>query len=285
MDPQRNGTRITPFSDAVAREWQAIKSRSFHPNEMGGLSSGFKELDEMTDGLHGGDLVFVASRPGMGTSAFMLAVVAHLAGVKKVPVGLVSLDMDREQLVRRMLAARSGVDLWKIGRGLLSSDDFAALEAAGEQMKEAPIFMETRTQMTKEQLRSTVLDVAEGSKARAIFVDGLWWSLCGEWRSAARELKFMAVELDIPVVCMAHCTPSQSNQMPRLRDLRVGDDADLVVLLHREELNHPGDEEWVCANPDVVGLCEIIVAKNCRGRLGSLRAHFDDKSGAIKPKK
>jgi len=261
-----------------------------------GILTQFSEYDEMTGGLHAGELTILAARPSMGKTALALNMAEQIASAGR-PVGLFSLEMSREQLVQRMVAARAGVDVQKLRRNMLNRDELPQVRDACLELSQAPIYIDDLASMSLLQLRAKARRMKAKHDIDAIIVDYLQLVTLGfrvesrqiEVSEISRGLKAIARELEVPVVCLSQLNrgPEQrEGHKPRLSDLResgsIEQDADVVLLLHREAYYHKEDPTWAEENPDRANLADLIIAKQRNGPTGVCQLMWDNRSTRFK---
>lgn len=257
-----------------------------------GVPSGFADLDELMHGFQKGEMIIIAARPSMGKSALALNVAEQMA-VRGHGVGLFSLEMSRQQLVQRLLASRSGVDSQRIRRSMLNTDEYHKLHFACDELIKAPIYIDDTPGLSILQARAKARRLVEKHQVEAIFIDYLQLMAAGgrvesrqvEISEISRGVKAMARELSIPVVCLSQLnrTPEQrEGHRPRMSDLResgsLEQDADVVMMLHREEYYHQGDDDWAEENPEKQGLAELILTKQRNGPTGTVKLSWISRS-------
>ena len=272
-----------------------------------GLKTGFYDLDEMLSGLQPGELVIVAARPSMGKTALALNVAEQVAlggvapgqrGGDPVPVALFSLEMSKSAVTNRMLSARSGIDSHKMRTGKLRDSDFQKLNRAAGELGDAPLLIDDTPNLSVLGLRSRSRRLKHKHQIKAIVIDYLQLltapSAARESRQVevseiSRGIKALARELEVPVICLAQLNrgPEQrEGNRPRLADLResgsIEQDADVVMLLHREEYFHINDPDWADDNPEKVGMAELIVAKQRNGPTGVVKLTWDSRTTRFK---
>lgn len=261
-----------------------------------GLETGFYELDRLTSGLQNGEMIIVAARPSMGKTAFALNLAEHVASVNKQPIAFFSLEMSREQLAQRLMASASGVDSDKIRRGMLSDDDMLALQMAVGRLAESPIFIDDTPGLTLLQLRAKARRLAGREHIKAVFVDYLQLmsqpgaeSRQQEVSNISRGIKSLARELRVPVVCLSQlnrASEQREGHRPRMSDLResgsIEQDADVILMLHRESYYHKGDQEWEAENADKLNHAEVIISKQRNGPTGTVDLLFDGSTTRFK---
>lgn len=261
-----------------------------------GIPTGFRELDNKLSGFQNSDLIILAARPSLGKTTFALDLVRNVAIRARVPVGIFSLEMSKEQLVDRLLAAEAEVDLWKMRTGRLSDkeedDDFPRIGRAMGILSEAPIFiddspnaniMEIRTKARRLKMEHNLgllvidyLQLMEGN-ARAE-------SRVQEISTISRALKQIARELDIPVMALSQLSravEARSPAIPKLADLResgsIEQDADIVMFIYRKAK----DKSRECPEEER-HIAEIHIDKHRNGPTGMTRLFFDENKVSFK---
>ncbi|MEM9414964.1 MAG: replicative DNA helicase [Planctomycetota bacterium] len=250
---------------------------------LSGLGSGFFELDDMTNGLHPGEMTILAARPSIGKTAFMLNLVEHIGAVVKEPVAVFSLEMSKQQLTQRLLCSRSGVDSQKLRKNMLSRDDFGQLQMAVGELAEAPIYIDDTPGLNLMQLRAKARRMATEHSIKTVFIDYLQLmsepgcnSRQEEVSNLSRGIKGLARELAVPVVCLSQLNrqaEQREGHRPRMSDLResgaIEQDADVVAMLHREDYYHRADPDYQPNHE-----AELIIAKQRNGPTGVVKMQF-----------
>ncbi|MEM8738889.1 MAG: replicative DNA helicase [Planctomycetota bacterium] len=250
-----------------------------------GHETGYFELDEMTNGLQPGEMVIIAARPSMGKTAFAVNIAEHLAATKQVPVAIFSLEMSKQQLAQRMLCSRSGVDSNKVRRNMLSREDFGKLTLTVGELSEAPLYIDDTAGLTLMGLRAKARRLKQRHDIQAVFIDYLQLMTApsagrdgrqNEVSAMSRGVKALARELSVPVVCLSQlnrAAEQREGHRPRMSDLResgsIEQDADVIMMLHREDYYHRGDEEYEDNN-----IAEVIVNKQRNGPTGVVKLQF-----------
>ncbi len=266
-----------------------------------GIPSGYTGLDEKLSGLHAGEMIIIAARPSMGKTALALNIAEQIAfggstaGGKnkheKVGVAFFSLEMSKEAVTSRLLSAKSGVDSHKMRTGAFNESDFQKLIRAAGELGEAPIFIDDTPNLTVLGLRARARRLVRRHDVRCIVIDYLQLlssptaareSRQVEVSEISRGIKSLARELDLPVVCLAQLNrgaTQREGNTPRLSDLResgsIEQDADVVLLLHREAYYHIGDADWEAENEEKKDLAELIIAKQRNGPTGTVELKWD----------
>lgn len=260
-----------------------------HRNKGGirGIPTGLRDLDKLLAGLQRSDLIVIAARPSMGKTALMLNIALNIATkAKQGSVLLFSLEMSKEQLVDRLLAAEAGVDAWKLrtGEGLTDAD-FERLSAGMGELAEAPIFIDDTSGITVSDLRTKTRRLHHQHPLAAVMVDYLQLMSGGsrfaatanrvqEISEISRSLKILARELNVPVIALSQLSRSVENrtpQIPQLADLResgsIEQDADIVAFLYREEYYNPDSGKQ--------NITDILVKKHRNGPVKNIELYFD----------
>ncbi|MFM9170897.1 MAG: replicative DNA helicase [Phycisphaerales bacterium] len=261
-----------------------------------GVPTGFDELDEMLSGLQRGEMVILAARPSMGKTAFALNITENMASSGS-PVAFFSLEMGKQQLVQRILCAKSGVDGQKLRKGMVGKEEWRRLLGACDALQGTQIYIDDTPGLTLLQMRSKARRMREKFGIQAIVIDYLQLMSAGtrvesrqvEVSDISRGVKAMARELEVPVVCLSQLNRQSEDRQghrPRMSDLResgsIEQDADVVMMLHREEYYHQNDENWVEANPQKRNVAEVLVLKQRNGPTGTVELVWDSRSTAFR---
>lgn len=288
--------------------WNAmerIEILSHFGEETTGVPSGFGDLDKLTLGFQPSELIIVAARPSMGKTAFVLNVAQNAAygrenketgQRKEIPVAVFSLEMAKEQLVTRMLAAEGWVDAQKLRSGRLSDDDFRNLGKASGILSGLPIWIDDTPGLTALEIRSRARRLKAENDIGLIIIDYLQLiqgpadseNRQQEISYISRSLKILARELQVPVICLSQLSraPEQrtgENRRPQLSDLResgaIEQDADVVMFLFRQEYyegthDERGEPRRLQDGTPLEGLAEVIVGKQRNGPTDTIRLYF-----------
>lgn len=247
-----------------------------------GLSTGFKDLDEMTSGLQDSDLIIVAGRPSMGKTSFAMNMVEHAILNDDKPVLVFSLEMPADSLIMRMLSSLARIDQSRIRNGKLQEDDWPKLTAAMNKLKDRPLYIDDTPGLSPMEMRSRARRVArEHGHIGLIMVDylqlmqlkGSSENRTGEISEISRALKIMAREFECPLVALSQLNrglEQRPNKRPVMSDLResgaIEQDADLIMFIYRDEVYHP-DSEYQ-------GIAEVIIGKHRNGPIGTKNLSF-----------
>jgi replicative DNA helicase len=274
------------LKDLVIRSFELIESRQ--GTHVTGLATSFYELDDLTCGLQNGEMIVIAGRPSMGKTSLALNIAEHIGLMDKTPIAIFSLEMGRQQLAERFLCSISEIDSQKVRRGLLSDEDYKKLADACAELAEAPIFIDDTSTLTPLELRAKARRLKSMHNIQCVVVDYLQLMHLGgsnnesrqqEITAISRYIKALARELSIPVVVLSQLNRSpegREGHRPRMSDLResgsIEQDADVVMLLHREDYYHRSDEDYQQDNT-----AELIIAKQRNGPTGSVKLVFREK--------
>jgi len=249
-----------------------------------GVATGYYKLDEMTAGFQNGDMIVIAGRPSMGKTALALNMCEYMAVEDKRPVLLFSLEMAKEQLALRFLCSRARQNTAKLRRGAPRPDEWTQLTTAADDLEKAQIYIDDSADLNILKLRAKARRMKASKDIQCIFVDYLQLitplgkadSRQQQIADISRGLKALARELQIPVVVISQlnrAAEGREDHRPRMSDLResgaIEQDADVVILIHREDYYHRSDPEYQPTNK-----AEIIIAKQRNGPIGTIPLTF-----------
>lgn len=281
-----------PIKNILTEAFDRIDELHREKGKLRGLTTGFHDLDNILAGLQKSDLVVLAARPSVGKTSLALDIARNVATKAKVPVGIFSLEMSKEQLVDRLLCSEAGVDLWKMRTGKLSDrdedDDFPRIGHAMGVLSEAPIFiddsatsniMEIRTKARRLQIENglglLIIDYLQLMESRSQKTD----NRVQEIAEITRSLKGIARELNIPVLALSQLSravEARSPAIPKLADLResgsIEQDADVVLFIYRKAM----DRNFREVTPEEKNIAEIHIAKHRNGPTGLVNLFFDE---------
>ena len=286
---QRSLTQnFIPVKDSLEEAFERIDRLSKKEAGLRGLPTGFTDLDNLLAGLQKSDLIILASRPTLGKSALACNFAANIAINEKIPVGIFSLEMSRDQVVDRLISSISGVDLWRLRTGRLSDQgedsDFARIREALGILSEAPIYIDDAASPTVLQMKAMCRRLQAEKGLGLVIIDYLQLieplnpdaSPVQQVSENSRALKALARELNIPVLVisqLSRAVEQRSPQIPRLADLRqsgtIEQDADVVMFIYREDRVRPESQRK--------GIADIIVAKHRNGPVGRVELFFDER--------
>ncbi|MEM7145889.1 MAG: replicative DNA helicase [Verrucomicrobiota bacterium] len=272
--------KTVEYLDEVSRD----KSKAL------GLPTGFKDFDDMTNGLHGGEMVVIAARPSMGKTAFAMNIIEHAGVENKIPAAVFSLEMSSQQLCQRLISGRSQIDMRTLRGGLFNKSDFPKLTSIANQLAQSPIFIDDTGALTIMELRHKARRLKKMHDIKLIAVDYLQLVRSNTKRAndsrqvevaeVSAGLKSLAKELNIPIVVLAQLNrnpDAREGGKPRISDLResgsIEQDADVVGLLWRKAYyqDKKDDEE---PPEDDNGKAELLIAKQRNGPTGIVRLTF-----------
>ncbi|MGA3017208.1 MAG: replicative DNA helicase [Bryobacteraceae bacterium] len=248
-----------------------------------GISTGFAKFDELTGGLHGGDLCIVAARPSMGKTALALNIAQHVALKLKQTVAVFSLEMSRESLLTRMLCSAARVDSQRFRAGYLTQEERRKLNHALHELVEAPLYIDDTAGIHMMDIHAKLRRLQAERKLGLVIVDylqlmgarGRFENRNQEVSALSRGMKQLAKEMNVPMMVLSQLSRAvetrQGDHRPQLSDLResgsIEQDADVVGFIFREEVYHRERE-------DLRGLAELIIAKQRNGPVGTVNLVF-----------
>jgi len=259
-------------------EMEAIESRG---GTLAGVPTGFAELDELTNGLHPGQMVIVAARPAVGKSTLALDFARSAAIKHKLTTAFFSLEMSQTEIVMRLLSAEAQVALNHIRNGKMTEDDWARVVQKTVQVSEAPLFIDDSPNLTMMEIRAKARRLKQRHDLKFVIIDYMQLMTSGkkvenrqvEVSEFSRQIKLLAKELQIPVLALSQLnrgSEQRTDKKPLLSDLResgsVEQDADMVILLHRDDVY---DRETTR-----VGEADLIVAKHRNGPTATIVTAF-----------
>jgi replicative DNA helicase len=276
---------LSSLEDILSDSFERLDELHKDKGKLRGVPTGFASLDAMLAGLQRSDLFILAARPAMGKTALQLNLAHNVALKSGQPVLIFSLEMGKEQLVDRMLAAEAGVDAWNLRTGNLTDGDFEKIGQAMGTLSEAKIFIDDTPSITVSDLRTKARREAHQQPLGLIIVDYLQLMSGGgryggegnrvqEISEISRGLKGIARELNVPLIALSQLSrsvESRSPQIPQLADLResgsIEQDADIVAFIYREDYYNPETERK--------NITDIIIAKHRNGPVGRVELYFD----------
>lgn len=275
---QELGRDFVPLSEVLSEQYLKLGQPQGADDQS--ILTGFRDLDELTTGFHPGDLVIVAGRPSMGKTSFALNCVER-AALEGKKVAVFSLEVSKEQLVQNLLCSYCRVDVHRLRQRTLATEAWKKLHRGAERLAAAQVFIDDTPGLTPLALKSKARRLRDRHGLNLVVVDYLQLmevegeeSRQQEIAKVSRSLKAMAKELSVPVVAISQLSRGVENRethRPRLSDLResgaIEQDADLVLLLYREEYYNPEKDE-------AKGKAEVIVAKQRHGPTGSVELAF-----------
>lgn len=277
---------FVPLSEILHETFDRLDELHREKGKLRGLPTGFVDLDNKLGGLQRSDLVILAARPSMGKTSLALDMVRQIAVSHKKAVAIFSLEMSKDQLVDRLLAAEADVDLWKMRTGRLSDigadNDFERIGHALGRLSEAPIYIDDSGSLNIMELRTKARRLAAEHAIELLVVDYLQLmqghnqeNRVQEVSEISRSLKALARELNVPVLALSQLSRAVEHRggdkKPQLADLResgsIEQDADVVAFIHREELYQNNDED----RERVKGQADLLIRKQRNGPTGDIK--------------
>ena len=272
---------FVPLTDAVTSAIDEIEAAKGRGGQMVGVPTGFAELDELTNGLHGGQMIILAARPAIGKSTLGLDFARSAAIHNDLPVIIFSLEMGRSEIAMRLLSAEAAVPLQSMRKGSVHAQDWVTIASTRGRINDAPLYIDDSPNMTLVEIRAKCRRLKQRVGLRMVIIDYLQLMTSGkkvesrqqEVSEFSRALKLLAKELEVPVIAISQLNrgPEQrADKKPALSDLResgsLEQDADMVILLHRESA-------YEADNPRA-GEADLIIAKHRNGPTKTVTVGF-----------
>lgn len=270
------------LSEALQPTIEEIERSGSHDGDTAGVPTGFYEFDELTNGLHPGQMIVIAARPGVGKSTLALDFARAAAIHHEQTTVIFSLEMGRIELTTRLLSAESGIPLQKLRQGKLDDErDWTTLANTMGKINDAPLFIDDSPNMALTEIRAKCRRLKQQHDLKMVVIDYLQLMTSGkrvesrqqEVSEFSRSLKLLAKELEVPVIALSQLNRSseqRNDKRPMVSDLResgsIEQDADMVLLIHREDMY---DKESPHAGEAV-----IMVAKHRNGPTGEITVAF-----------
>lgn len=274
-----NGDDIVPIREVVDNVLRNIREAAKQQGNVTGVPTGFLDLDDMLTGLHGSELILVAARPAMGKTAFVLNIAEYVILKTDVPVAIFNFEMNKEQLVQRMIAMESQVNSQNIRTGNLQDDQWLKLYESSNIIGGTKLFIEDQSNVTIGDIRNKCRKLKQRHNVGLIIIDYLQL-MSGNGRTDSRQqevseisrgLKVLAKELDVPIIALSQLSravEARTDHRPMLSDLResgsIEQDADVVMFIYREDKYRDDLPE------EDKNKAEIIIAKQRNGATGTV---------------
>ena len=273
---------LASLEDVLHEALKRIDDRLQKGGGVGGMPTGYTDLDSMTGGLHEGELVILAARPSMGKTALATNIADHVAVEGQRTTLFVSLEMSRLELAERMICANGRINGHKLRNGFISPTDRAKLVTTTAAMSTAPLFIDDTPSRTMTEIAATARRLKRREKLALVVIDYLQLIEPDNSKDPrqeqvakiARRLKALARELKVPVLCLAQLNRQaevSKDNRPRLSHLResgaIEQDADVVMFVHRDEYYMNNDED----RARVAGQADLIIAKQRNGPTGDVK--------------
>jgi replicative DNA helicase len=270
-----------PLEVAVSAAVDEIEAARGRDGQMTGIPTGFSGLDQLTNGLHAGQMIIIAARPAMGKSTLALDFARSAAIKHGFPTILFSLEMGRSEIAMRLMSAEGAVPLQNMRKGTLDSRDWTTIASTRGRINDAPLYIDDSPNMTLVEIRAKCRRLKQRQGLKMVIIDYLQLMTSGkrvesrqqEVSEFSRALKLLAKELQVPVIALSQLNrgPEQrADKKPALSDLResgsIEQDADMVVLLHRESAYEKDSPR--------AGEADLIVAKHRNGPTDTITVAF-----------
>ena len=272
------------FSEALEETINEIDANSNRPDGVYGVPTDFIEFDELTGGLHGGQMIVIAARPGVGKSTLALDIARSAAIHHQMTTVFFSLEMSRTELAMRILSAEGKIPMSELKKGDLGTEGWTNLATLQGRIDSAPLFIDDSPNMTLMEIRAKCRRLKQRNDLKLVVLDYLQLMSSGkkvesrqqEVSEFSRSLKLLAKELDVPVIALSQLnrgSEQRTDKRPMVSDLResgsIEQDADMVILLHREDMYNPDSER--------VGEADMIIAKHRGGPTRTIPLAFSGK--------
>ena len=282
--------KLTSTAELLSHVFLELKNKSLKPS-LAGISSGFFDLDSLTQGFQKSDLIIIAGRPSMGKTALALNIGLNIIKTSQIPVLFFSLEMSKEQLTYRLLTNETDITSSRLKTGNLYKEDWIKLNTTIKNLSTLPLFIDDTSNPLIQDIKSKIKKILfEQKQIGLIIIDYLQLmqdvkfktdSRAQELSQITRSLKNLAREFNVPIIALSQLSrnvESRVNKRPILSDLResgsIEQDADLVLMLYRENYYNPLKSSETLEIYDNV---ELIVAKQRNGPVGTIDLHFDSK--------
>lgn len=272
------------FSEALEETINEIDANSNRPDGVYGVPTDFIEFDELTGGLHGGQMIVIAARPGVGKSTLALDIARSASIHHQMTTVFFSLEMSRTELAMRILSAEGKISMGRLKKGDLDTEGWTNLATLQGRIDSAPLFIDDSPNMTLMEIRAKCRRLKQRNDLKLVVLDYLQLMSSGkkvesrqqEVSEFSRSLKLLAKELDVPVIALSQLnrgSEQRTDKRPMVSDLResgsIEQDADMVILLHREDMYNPDSER--------VGEADMIIAKHRGGPTRTIPLAFSGK--------
>lgn len=272
-----------PLKKIIESNIDTLEERQGNKTLVTGVSTGFRQLDNLTSGLQNSDLIILAARPSMGKTAFALNIARNAAIDSNVPTAIFSLEMSKEQLSMRLLCAEARIDSSRLRTGFFRNDDWPKLTQAASTLSDAPIYIDDSADISAVEIRAKSRRLKMEKDLGLIIIDYIQLMQSAhsserrdlEISEISRSMKALAKEINVPVIGLSQLNrklEERSDKRPQLSDLResgaLEQDADLVMFIYRDEVYNKKED-----NPNK-GTAEIIIAKQRNGPIGTTTLAF-----------
>ncbi|MBI2024610.1 MAG: replicative DNA helicase [Candidatus Harrisonbacteria bacterium] len=278
--------KFTLIKEELPKAYERLEKMHSGERPLGGIGTGFSKLDFYLSGLRNSDMVVVGARPSLGKTSFVLDIARHAAVKEQKSVGVFSLEMSKDQIIDRIIAAEAEVPLSTLRTGRVKNDtDFELVQRALDSLSRAPLFIDDTPSPNVLQMRSMARRLQAEHGLDLLIVDYLQLiqpktgsdNIVQQITEISRNIKGLARELNVPIIAVSQLSrgvEQREIKIPRLSDLResgsIEQDADVVLFLYRK------DRDKLSPSPEEQGMAEIIIAKHRNGPLGSVQLKFDE---------
>ena len=281
---------LRSLKDELHEAYERIERLHQGEGRLRGVPTGFTELDGILSGLQRSDFIVVGARPSLGKTSFALDIARHVGVKEKIPVGVFSLEMSREQVIDRLIASESHVALWKLRTGRLDETDFQMLQKGLDELSRAPIFIDDTPSPNILQMRAMARRLQAKHGLALLIVDYLqliqprtnFESMVQQITEVSRGLKALSRELNIPILALSQLSRAADQRevkIPRLSDLRdsgsIEQDSDVVLFIYRKDRDKQTLSDEPPLDDEIENTAEIIIAKHRNGPLGVIKLKFD----------
>ncbi|KKT34959.1 MAG: replicative DNA helicase [Parcubacteria group bacterium GW2011_GWA2_44_12] len=288
--------KFVSISTVLSEAFERIDELHKGDGKLRGIASGFKDIDYLLAGFQPSNLIILAARPSVGKTSLALDMARYMAVHEKAKVGILSLEMSKEELVDRILCAEAGVDLWRMRTGKLSdsedAQDFPKIGNAMGVLSEAALYIDDSSSANLMEIRTKARRMQMESGLDVLFVDYLQLmegrnteNRVQEISEISRGLKLLAKELRIPIIAisqLSRAVESRNPAIPKLSDLRdsgsIEQDADVVMFIYRKKMDKGSGE----CPPDELRIAEISVAKHRNGPVGGAKLFFKEETASFR---
>lgn len=278
ISSNKDQSDIVHISEIMMTAYDDMVQNSLNKGTVTGISTGFNYINNATGGLHGGELIIVAGRPGMGKSSFAVNIAENAAINENIPVAIFNLEMSKSMIVNRIICSQALVDSQNVRKGDFQPEDWLQICAVIDKLSAAPIYIDDSSSITVSEIRAKCRRLKQTKNLGLVVIDYLQL-MQGSKKSdnrqqeiseISRSLKVLAKELDIPVIALSQLSrtsESRSDKRPMLSDLResgaIEQDADLVMFLYRDDYYNKDSQEK--------NIAEVIIAKQRSGTTGTFK--------------
>ncbi|WP_411732827.1 replicative DNA helicase [Paeniglutamicibacter sp.] len=278
---RRTAEDYVPLRDIIEGTVDEIESAGSRGEGVIGVPTGFFELDELTQGLHGGQMIVIAARPAVGKSTFALDFARSASIKNSMTAVFFSLEMGRNEIAMRLLSAEASIALQDLRKGTIQDEQWSKIATTMGRLNDAPLFIDDSPNMSLMEIRAKCRRLKQKHDLKLVVLDYLQLMSSGkkvesrqqEVSEFSRALKLLAKELDVPVIALSQLnrgSEQRTDKKPMISDLResgsIEQDADMVILLHREDIY---DKESARA-----GEADVIVAKHRNGPTKTITVAF-----------